>query len=68
MYIYFSRRNTFLWKNPLLFQLSYLRLETVLITQNSHTKFHEQFTQTITLGHHDEENLGKYKLLFFMTY
>ena len=34
--------------------------KNVLITQNVHIKFSEQFTQVIGLG------IGKYKLLFFI--
>ncbi|WP_296878034.1 MurR/RpiR family transcriptional regulator [Thomasclavelia sp.] len=38
----------------------------ILITQNSQIKFSQQFNDTIVLGNHDDENLGKYKLLFFI--
>ncbi|WRK53422.1 hypothetical protein SD457_25890 [Coprobacillaceae bacterium CR2/5/TPMF4] len=38
----------------------------VLITQNSQIKFSQQFSDTIVLGSHDDESLGKYKLLFFI--
>lgn len=40
--------------------------KNVLITQNVHIKFSEQFTQVIGLGGHDSESIGKYKLLFFI--
>lgn len=64
--IFISLEGTLLMEKSITIPAIISMAKTVLITQNSHTKFHEQFTQTITLGHHDEENLGKYKLLFFI--
>lgn len=40
--------------------------KNVLITQNPQIKFANQFSQVISLGEHDNENIGKYKLLFFI--
>lgn len=40
--------------------------DKVLITQNMHSKFVEDFSLVVGLGEYHDEIIGKYKLLFFI--
>ncbi|MEI4283686.1 hypothetical protein WKV52_10370 [Tetragenococcus halophilus] len=42
------------------------KASNILITQNSHMKLSSLFDTVVTLGDHDLERTGKYKLLAFV--
>lgn len=64
--IFFSLEGTLLMEKGITIPAIISLAKTVLVTQNVHVKFSEQFTQIIGLGIHDSEIVGKYKLLFFI--
>ena len=64
--IFLSLEGTLLMEKAITIPAIISLAKNVLITQNVHIKFSEQFTQVIGLGGHDSESIGKYKLLFFI--
>ena len=64
--IFLSFEGTLLMEKAITIPAIISLAKNVLITQNVHIKFSEQFTQVIGLGGHDSESIGKYKLLFFI--
>lgn len=64
--IFFSLEGTLLMEKAITLPAIMSSSTSILITQNIHIKFSEQFTQVIGLGNHDHETIGKYKLLFFI--
>lgn len=64
--IFLSLEGTLLMEKAITIPAIISLAKNVLITQNVHVKFSEQFTQVIGLGKHDNESIGKYKLLFFI--
>lgn len=64
--IFISLEGTLLMEKAITIPAIISLAKNVLITQNSQIKFSQQFSDIIVLGNHDEESLGKYKLLFFI--
>ncbi|WP_239404280.1 MurR/RpiR family transcriptional regulator [Erysipelatoclostridium sp. An173] len=64
--IFISLEGTLLMEKAITIPAIISLANIVLITQNSQIKFSQQFSDTIVLGSHDDESLGKYKLLFFI--
>lgn len=64
--LFISMEGTLLMEKAITIPAIISLAKNVLITQNVHNKFAEQFTQIIGLGEHDGESLGKYKLLLFI--
>lgn len=64
--IFISLEGTLLMEKSITIPAIVSQAITVLITQSPHIKFSEQITQVFSLGNHDEENVGKFKLLFFI--
>lgn len=64
--IFLSLEGTLLMEKAITIPAIISLAKNVLVTQNVHIKFSEQFTQVIGLGEHDSESIGKYKLLFFI--
>ncbi len=64
--IFISLEGTLLMEKAITIPAIISLAKNVLITQNAQAKFSQQFTDVITLGEHDDESVGKYKLLFFI--
>lgn len=64
--IFISLEGTLLMEKAITIPAIVSNATTVLITQSPHIKFSEQITEVISLGNHDVEIVGKYKLLFLL--
>lgn len=64
--IFFSLEGNLLMDKSITIPAIMSQSDKVLITQNMHSKFVEDFSLVVGLGEYHDEIIGKYKLLFFI--
>lgn len=68
LFIVVSLEDTFAMNREITLPLVTSKAKKILVTQNEHMKFAQEFDKVIQLGDASEDYVGKYKLMFFVDY